>query len=68
MDKKIENKRLVKFIHDNKEQILMENGVVTEKGLRESFENSCKRYGVPYDRAILLYEELKLKGLFIGFE
>lgn len=64
----MDKERLIGFINKNSEKILIENGIVTEKGLRESFEESCRRYGVPYERAILLYEELKLKGLFIRTE
>jgi hypothetical protein len=59
---------LISFINRNSEKILLENGIVTEKGLRESFEESCKRYGVPFERAILLYEELRSKGLFVKTE
>jgi hypothetical protein len=65
---KMDKERLIGFINKNSEKILLENGIVTEKGLRESFEDSCRRYGVPFERAILLYEELRLKGLFISTE
>lgn len=64
----MDKERLIGFINSNSEKILIENGIVTEKGLRESFEESCRKYGVPYERVALLYEELKLKGLFIRTE
>lgn len=54
---------LVKFITENAQEILRENGIVTKEGLRERFEHHCKRYGVPAERAILLFEELERNNM-----
>lgn len=59
------NKDLVSFIMKNKEKILIENGIITEEGLKESFTEACMRCGISSERSELLYRELKNRNLLI---